>query len=72
MTKVGEHNVSPYLTQRLRTIEEVQAERERRQRELGNQTQTPAQNQPQAQAQKDLNSGLKQGTQLGRIVDERA
>lgn len=70
MTKVGEHNVSPYLTQRLRTIEEVQAERERRQRELSDQAQT--QTQTQTQTQKDLNSGLKSGKQLGLIVDEQA
>lgn len=35
MPKVGDHDVSPYLTQRLRSIEEVQAERERRRGQLG-------------------------------------
>ncbi len=47
--KPVEHsNVSPYLQQPLRTMDEVRAERERRQRELAEATQTNAKRQANA------------------------
>jgi hypothetical protein len=76
--KVGDHDVSPYLTQRLRSIEEVQAERERRRRELGREPQTPAQPAPQPPSQpvkpaaESSPTGGQTAKRPGQVLDEKA
>lgn len=76
MNKVGDNEVSPYLTQRLRTIEEVQAERERRRQALAGNTQTPTQDAPPAPSPSKTEPAAPPGetnaNRPGRIVDEKA
>jgi hypothetical protein len=76
VNKVGDNNVSPYLTQRLRTIEEVQAERERHRQALGGNTQTPTPDPPPAptppKAEPAAPPGEANANRPGRILDEKA
>lgn len=75
MTKVGDHDVSPYLTQRLRTIEEVQAERERRRQALGGDAETAGQKPlpaPKPPAVEPSAPSDKAAGRPGQILDEKA
>jgi hypothetical protein len=76
VNKVGDQEVSPYLTQRLRTIEEVQAERERRRQALAGNTPTPIQDPPPAssppKAEPAAPPSETNANRPGRIVDEKA
>lgn len=75
MPKIGDPSVSPYLTQKLRSIEEVQAERERRQRASGGETKTAAQSQPQPAkpaAADPAPAGDKAAQRPGQRLNEKA
>jgi hypothetical protein len=76
VNKVGDQEVSPYLTQRLRTIEEVQAERERRRQALGGNTKTPMQDaSPVPSPPKAEPASAPSETSAnrpGRVLDEKA